>query len=184
MSTLTEAKPAADEAATVEMTYREAINAALDDSLASDPAVLLIGEDVDADGGVFKTNGGLVEKYGRERVRVTPIARIVSGTLYWPPDMNRNFGTSLTIASPAVGRKSANMISTTGRSPVTAIPSATPTKPFSQIGVFRTRSGPKRSTRPTLVLKTPPSFATSSPMKITLGSLASSSSSASRIPSR
>jgi pyruvate dehydrogenase E1 component beta subunit len=74
MSTLTEALPAADQAATVEMTYREAINAALDDSLASDPAVLLMGEDVDADGGVFKTNGGLVEKYGRERVRVTPIA--------------------------------------------------------------------------------------------------------------
>ena len=74
MSTLTEAVPAADQAATVEMTYREAINAALDDSLASDPAVLLMGEDVDADGGVFKTNGGLVEKYGRERVRVTPIA--------------------------------------------------------------------------------------------------------------
>ena len=73
MSTLTEAVPAADEAATVEMTYREAINAALDDSLAADPAVLLMGEDVDADGGVFKTNGGLVEKYGRERVRVTPI---------------------------------------------------------------------------------------------------------------
>ena len=32
-----------------------------------------MGEDVDADGGVFKTNNGLVEKYGRERIRSTPI---------------------------------------------------------------------------------------------------------------
>ena len=55
------------------MTYREAITAALDDALAADPPVLLMGEDVDADGGVFKTNSGLVEKYGRERVRTTPI---------------------------------------------------------------------------------------------------------------
>src|SRR5215203_1718989 len=73
MSTLTEALPAAGEATTVEMTYREAITAALDDALAADPAVLLMGEDVDADGGVFKTNNGLVEKYGRQRIRSTPI---------------------------------------------------------------------------------------------------------------
>ena len=46
------------------MTYREAITAALDDALAADPAVLLMGEDVGADGGVFKTNNGLIEKYG------------------------------------------------------------------------------------------------------------------------
>jgi pyruvate/2-oxoglutarate/acetoin dehydrogenase E1 component len=73
MSTLTEAVPAAGEPATVEMTYREAITTALDDALAADPAVLLMGEDVDAEGGVFKTNSGLVEKYGRQRVRATPI---------------------------------------------------------------------------------------------------------------
>ena len=73
MSTLTEAAPAGDTAVAVELTYREAITAALDDAMAADPAVLLMGEDVDADGGVFKTNNGLVEKYGRERVRSTPI---------------------------------------------------------------------------------------------------------------
>ncbi len=33
--------------------------------MAGDPAVLLMGEDVDADGGVFKTNIGLPEKFGR-----------------------------------------------------------------------------------------------------------------------
>jgi pyruvate dehydrogenase E1 component beta subunit len=55
------------------LTYREAVTAALDDAMAADDAVLLMGEDVGADGGVFKTNAGLVEKYGPERVRNTPI---------------------------------------------------------------------------------------------------------------
>jgi pyruvate dehydrogenase E1 component beta subunit len=54
------------------MTYRDAINAALDDELAADPTVLLMGEDVRADGGVFKTNAGLPDKYG-ERIINTPI---------------------------------------------------------------------------------------------------------------
>ena len=78
--------------------------------------------------------------------------------------MYRNFGISLTIASAPVGRKSLNMISTTGRSPVTAMPSATPRNPFSQIGVLITRPG-KVSAMPSLVLKTPPAVPTSSPMK-------------------
>ncbi len=73
MSTLTDAAPASATNAATELTYREAINAALDDAMAADGAVLLMGEDVSADGGVFKTNIGLVEKYGLERVRSTPI---------------------------------------------------------------------------------------------------------------
>jgi pyruvate dehydrogenase E1 component beta subunit len=72
MSTLTEAALATTGTAS-ELTYREAINAALDDAMAADDAVLLMGEDVSADGGVFKTNIGLAEKYGLERVRNTPI---------------------------------------------------------------------------------------------------------------
>ncbi len=72
MSTLSEAAPA-ETGSTTELTYREAINAALDDAMAADDAVLLMGEDVSADGGVFKTNIGLSEKYGLERVRNTPI---------------------------------------------------------------------------------------------------------------
>lgn len=73
MSTQTEAAPTGSTGAATELTYREAINAALDDAMAADPAVLLMGEDVSADGGVFKTNIGLAEKYGLERVRTTPI---------------------------------------------------------------------------------------------------------------
>lgn len=77
MSTLIEAAPArspvdppADE---VQLTYRDAINAALDDEMGSDPAVLLMGEDIASEGGVFKTNAGLIEKYGPRRVINTPI---------------------------------------------------------------------------------------------------------------
>src|SRR5579862_1496364 len=56
-----------------EMTYREAIAAAQDDAMAADDAVVLLGEDVSSDGGVFKTNVGLAEKYGLQRVISTPI---------------------------------------------------------------------------------------------------------------
>ena len=73
MSTQTEIEGSAEAAATTELTYRDAINVALDDAMAADDAVLLMGEDVTSDGGVFKTNTGLVEKYGTERVRNTPI---------------------------------------------------------------------------------------------------------------
>jgi pyruvate dehydrogenase E1 component beta subunit len=73
MSTQTDAGPAGATDAATELTYREAINTALDDAMAADGSVLLMGEDVSADGGVFKTNIGLVEKYGLERVRSTPI---------------------------------------------------------------------------------------------------------------
>ena len=75
MSTPTEApaREAAEAAPAAELTYREAINAALHDALAADDTVLLMGEDVGADGGVFKTNAGLIETFGAERVRTTPI---------------------------------------------------------------------------------------------------------------
>jgi pyruvate dehydrogenase E1 component beta subunit len=55
------------------LTYREAVNLALDEALAADASVLLMGEDVANEGGVFKTNGGLPEKYGKARVLNTPI---------------------------------------------------------------------------------------------------------------
>jgi pyruvate/2-oxoglutarate/acetoin dehydrogenase E1 component len=55
------------------LTYREAVNLALDEAMAADSSILLMGEDVANEGGVFKTNGGLAEKYGRRRVLNTPI---------------------------------------------------------------------------------------------------------------
>jgi pyruvate dehydrogenase E1 component beta subunit len=54
------------------MTYRDAINAALSDEMTADPSVVLMGEDVGAAGGVFKTNEGLPGAFPG-RVLNTPI---------------------------------------------------------------------------------------------------------------
>src|SRR5579862_7621900 len=73
MSTHLEAERTEAPGGTVELTYREAIRAALEHALDEDPNVLLMGEDVATAGGVFKTNEGLSEKFGHERIRNTPI---------------------------------------------------------------------------------------------------------------
>ena len=74
--------------------------------------------------------------------------------------------------------KSMNMISTTGLSPLIAAPTAAPTIAASEIGVSRTRSAPKRSSRPRVTPKGPPGAATSSPKSTTLSSAAIASASA------
>ena len=57
-----------------EVTMVSALNAALRDSLASDPRTLVFGEDVGKLGGVFRVTEGLQEAFGPERVFDTPIA--------------------------------------------------------------------------------------------------------------
>lgn len=52
----------------------EAINNALDEEMARDPRVLLLGLDVGPLGGVFRATTGLYEKYGERRVFDTPLA--------------------------------------------------------------------------------------------------------------
>jgi pyruvate/2-oxoglutarate/acetoin dehydrogenase E1 component len=56
------------------VTYKEAIRLALADALQADDKVFLLGEDIAAAGGVFKTTEGLVERFGTERVLDTPIS--------------------------------------------------------------------------------------------------------------
>jgi len=56
-----------------ELTYRQAVNAALAQEMARDDRVVLLGEDV-ASGGVFKTTGGLRGRFGADRVWDTPIS--------------------------------------------------------------------------------------------------------------
>ena len=114
MSTQTDAAPASEAAAVTEMTYRDAINAALDDALAGDDAVLLMGEDVSADGGVFKTNTGLAEKYGTERIRNTPICE--NGFL------NVALGMSLVGMRPIVEIMFADFLPTAGDAIVNQLP--------------------------------------------------------------
>ncbi|MBV9243666.1 MAG: alpha-ketoacid dehydrogenase subunit beta, partial [Methylobacteriaceae bacterium] len=59
---------------TEELTYREAIVAALREEMQRDPTTLIMGEDIGASGGPFKTCLGLYEEFGPARVRDTPIA--------------------------------------------------------------------------------------------------------------
>ena len=56
------------------ISYREAVAVGLAQEMARDPSVVLIGEDVGAAGGVFKATVGLLEKFGPQRVRDTPIS--------------------------------------------------------------------------------------------------------------
>ncbi|HEY8713334.1 MAG TPA: alpha-ketoacid dehydrogenase subunit beta, partial [Thermoanaerobaculia bacterium] len=47
-----------------QMTYLEAIRTAMHEEMERDERVFLIGEDVGAYGGAFKTSGGLIERFG------------------------------------------------------------------------------------------------------------------------
>src|SRR5438309_11324921 len=76
--------------------------------------------------------------------------------------------------------KSPNMMSTTGRIPAMAAPTASPVMPASEMGESMTRAGPNSSTRPDSTLNGVPASATSSPMMNTVGSRRISSASASR----
>ncbi|MBF8277510.1 MAG: pdh [Candidatus Brocadiaceae bacterium] len=57
-----------------EITYLEAIKEALDEEMARDPSVFILGEDVGVYGGAFRVTEGLIEKYGEWRVLDTPLA--------------------------------------------------------------------------------------------------------------
>jgi acetoin:2,6-dichlorophenolindophenol oxidoreductase subunit beta len=57
-----------------QLTYREAVARAIAQEMERDPTVYFIGEDVAAAGGVFKTTEGLMERFGPNRVRDTPIS--------------------------------------------------------------------------------------------------------------
>jgi pyruvate dehydrogenase E1 component beta subunit len=56
------------------VTLVEAINLALARALAEDPSVIVFGEDVGVNGGVFRATVGLQARFGKERVLDTPLA--------------------------------------------------------------------------------------------------------------
>ena len=56
------------------MKYREALNEALQEEMRRDPTVFLMGEGIAERGGSYKVTAGLLEEFGPERVRDTPIA--------------------------------------------------------------------------------------------------------------
>ena len=60
--------------ASVKTTYREAMRAAIREALQRDERVFLMGEDVGRYGGCFAVSLGLLEEFGPERIRDTPLS--------------------------------------------------------------------------------------------------------------
>jgi pyruvate dehydrogenase E1 component subunit beta len=56
------------------MTYREACKQAIRDALLADPKCFLMGEDVGRYGGCYAVTKGLLEEFGEERIRDTPLS--------------------------------------------------------------------------------------------------------------
>jgi pyruvate dehydrogenase E1 component beta subunit len=57
-----------------EVTLVQAINLALARAMEEDPTVIVLGEDVGRDGGVFRATDGLLTRFGEGRVIDTPLA--------------------------------------------------------------------------------------------------------------
>lgn len=57
-----------------ELSYREAVAYGIAQEMRRDPALVMLGEDIAAAGGVFKTTVGLLDQFGPDRIRDTPIS--------------------------------------------------------------------------------------------------------------
>lgn len=57
-----------------ELTMVEAINRALHEEMERDESVVVLGEDVGVDGGIFRATQGLIDDFGEDRVIDTPLA--------------------------------------------------------------------------------------------------------------
>ncbi|KKM08000.1 hypothetical protein LCGC14_1728310, partial [marine sediment metagenome] len=62
---------------TVELTYREALRRALREEMARDENVYMMGEDIAIYGGAFGVSLGLLEEFGQERIKDTPLSESV-----------------------------------------------------------------------------------------------------------
>jgi pyruvate/2-oxoglutarate/acetoin dehydrogenase E1 component len=58
----------------VRITYREAVKQAIREALKADPRVFLMGEDVGKYGGCFAVSKGLLDEFGEQRIRDTPLS--------------------------------------------------------------------------------------------------------------
>jgi acetoin:2,6-dichlorophenolindophenol oxidoreductase subunit beta len=56
------------------LSYREAVAHGIAQEMRRDPTLVMLGEDIAAAGGVFKTTVGLIDEFGPDRIRDTPIS--------------------------------------------------------------------------------------------------------------
>jgi pyruvate dehydrogenase E1 component beta subunit len=61
---------------TRKLSYREALREAMQDALRCDPRVFLMGEDVGRYGGTYAVSKGLLDEFGPERIRDTPLSEL------------------------------------------------------------------------------------------------------------
>jgi pyruvate dehydrogenase E1 component beta subunit len=114
---------------TRELTFAQAIREALDEEMARNPDIVVMGEDVAAWGGAFRCTEGLLEKYGPERVVDTPLSEegfmgvavgaAITGMHPVPEIM---FGDFITLAMDQIVNQAAKMRYMTGgqmRIPIT-----------------------------------------------------------------
>src|SRR6516165_4236042 len=59
-----------------EITYRDAVREAIREALLADPSVFLMGEDIGRYGGSYACTKGLLEEFGPERIRDTPLSEL------------------------------------------------------------------------------------------------------------
>jgi pyruvate dehydrogenase E1 component beta subunit len=57
-----------------ELSYRDAVAYGIAQEMRRDPSLVMLGEDIAAAGGVFKTTVGLLDEFGPDRIRDTPIS--------------------------------------------------------------------------------------------------------------
>src|SRR6266566_2606866 len=80
-ATTSMAPEGASQPAVQEMTYAEAVRAALREEMQRDERVFLMGEDIGIYGGAFGVTRGLFEEFGEKRVRDTPISEgVIAGS--------------------------------------------------------------------------------------------------------
>jgi 2-oxoisovalerate dehydrogenase E1 component len=66
--------PQSSSAPETETTYREAVKQAIRDAMSRDPRVFLMGEDVGKYGGCYAVSKGLIDEFGPDRIRDTPLS--------------------------------------------------------------------------------------------------------------
>ena len=74
MNTMTTMADTIDTVRTMRMTYREAMRQAIREALQRDPRVFLMGEDVGCYGGSYAVSKGLLDEFGPDRIRDTPLS--------------------------------------------------------------------------------------------------------------
>lgn len=104
-----------------EITFGEAVREAIAEEMRRDERVFFMGEDVAAAGGVFKVTVGLLDEFGPERVRDTPIseagimgAGVGAAMTGMRPIVEIMFGDFITIAMDQIVNQAAKMCYMTG----------------------------------------------------------------------